>query len=174
MDCDPDQLSSVQSLSRIWLFATPWTTAPQASLSITNSWSLPKPISIESVIPSNHLILCHLLLLPPSIFPSIIFCFLMRFFLMSWLFPSGGQRTWASASDLPKSIQGSLPVGLTGLNSLLSKGLSRVFSSTTVWKITSSVLSLFYGPFLTSIHNYWKNHSFDYTDLCQQSDVSAL
>ena len=62
--------SSVQSLSRVWLFATPWTIM-QASLSITNSWSLPKLMSIESVMPSNHLILCHPLLLLPSIFPSI-------------------------------------------------------------------------------------------------------
>ena len=62
---------SVQSLSHVQLFATPWTAAPQASLSITNSRSLLKPMSIESVIPSNHLILCHPLLLPPSIFPSI-------------------------------------------------------------------------------------------------------
>ena len=63
--------SSVQSLSRIRLFATPWIAARQASLSITNSWSLHKPMSIESVMPSNHLILCHPLLLLPSIFPSI-------------------------------------------------------------------------------------------------------
>ena len=63
--------SSVQSLSRVRLFVTPWTTAHQASLSITNSRSLPKPMSIESVMPSNHLILCHPLLLLPSIFPSI-------------------------------------------------------------------------------------------------------
>ena len=63
--------SSVQSLSCVQLFATPWTAACQASLSITNSWSLLKLISIESVMPSNHLILCHPLLLPPSIFPSI-------------------------------------------------------------------------------------------------------
>ena len=63
--------SSVQLLSRVQLFATPWTTARQASLSITNSWSRPKPMSIESVMPSNHLILCHPLLLLPSIFPSI-------------------------------------------------------------------------------------------------------
>ena len=62
---------SVQSLSRVWLFVTPWTTARRASLSITNSWSPPKPMSIESVMPSNHLILCHPLLLLPSIFPSI-------------------------------------------------------------------------------------------------------
>ena len=64
-------ISSVQSLSRVQLFATPWTTARQASLSITNSWSLPKPMSIESVMPSNHLILCCPLLLLPSIFPTI-------------------------------------------------------------------------------------------------------
>ena len=63
--------SSVQLLSRVWLFVTPWTAACQASLSITNSQSPPKPMSIESVMPSNHLILCHPLLLLPSIFPSI-------------------------------------------------------------------------------------------------------
>ena len=67
----PSAVLSVQSLSRVRLFATPWITARQASLSITISRSLPKPMSIESVIPSNHLILCHPLLLPPSIFPSI-------------------------------------------------------------------------------------------------------
>jgi len=65
------QFTSVQSLSRVWLFATPWTAASQASLSITNSLSLPKLMPIESVMPSNHLILCRLLLLLPSIFPSI-------------------------------------------------------------------------------------------------------
>ena len=65
------QFSSVQSFSRVQLFATPWTTASQASLSITNSWSPPKPMSIELVMPSSHLILCHPLLLLPSIFPSI-------------------------------------------------------------------------------------------------------
>ena len=66
-----DQFSSVQSLSRVWLFATLWIAAHQASLSITNSRSLPKPISIVSVMPSNHLILCCPLLLRPSIFPGI-------------------------------------------------------------------------------------------------------
>ena len=66
------QFSSVQLLSRVWLFATPGTTACQASLSITNSWNLLKLVSIESVIPSNHLIFCHLLLLLPSIFPGIM------------------------------------------------------------------------------------------------------
>ena len=66
-----NSFSSVQSLSHVQLFATPWTVAHQASLSITNSRSLLKPMSIESVMPSNHLIVCHPLLLPPSIFPSI-------------------------------------------------------------------------------------------------------
>ena len=69
--CCSVQFSSVQSLTRVWLFATPWTTAHQASLSTTNSWSPPKPMSIVSVIPSNHLILCCPLLLLPSIFLSI-------------------------------------------------------------------------------------------------------
>ena len=65
------QFSSVRSLSYVWLFVTPWTAAQQASLSITNSWSPPKPMSIKSMMPSNHLILCRPLLLLPSIFPSI-------------------------------------------------------------------------------------------------------
>ena len=91
--------SSVQSLNHVRLFATLWTAAHQASLSITNSWNLPKLMSIESVIPSNHLILCHPLLLTPSIFPSI------RVFSMSQLFPSGGQSIGASASVLLMNIQ---------------------------------------------------------------------
>ena len=80
------QFSSVQSLSHLQLFATPWIATHQASLSITNSWSLLKLMSIESVMPSSHLILCHPLLLSPSIFPSI------RDFLMSQFSPSGGQN----------------------------------------------------------------------------------
>ena len=70
-DLENMKISSVQSLSRVWLFATPWTAARQASLSITNSWNSPEPMSIESVMTSNPLILCHPLLLLPSIFPSI-------------------------------------------------------------------------------------------------------
>ena len=68
---ETEQFNSVQSLSRIWLFATLWTTARQASVSITNTRSLPKLMSIESMMPSNHLILCHPLLLLPSVFPNI-------------------------------------------------------------------------------------------------------
>ena len=95
------QFSSVQSFSHVRLFATPETAAHQASLSITNSWSLLKFMCIELVVPSNHLILCFPLLLLPSLFPSI------RSFPMSQFFTSGGQSIGvsASASVLPVNIQ---------------------------------------------------------------------
>ena len=111
-------------------FVTPWTAAHQASLSITNSWSLLKLMSIEFVMPSNHLILCRPFLLPPSIFPSI------RIFSVSQYFASGGQSIGASASALvlAVNIQDSFSLGWTGWISLQSKGLSRVFSNTTVQK----------------------------------------
>ena len=124
------KFSSVQSLSRVQLLATPGTAAYQASLSITNSWNLLKPISSESLMPSNHLILCYPLLLPPSIFPSI------TVFHMNHFFISGGQSIGVStsASLLPLNIQDCFSLGWTGLISLQSKGLSRVFSNTTVQK----------------------------------------
>ena len=97
-------------------------------------------------------------------------------FPMSRLFTSGGQRIGASASAsvLLMNIQDWFPLGLTGLISLKSMGLSRVFSSTTLWKHQLFDISLLYGPTLTSIPDYWKNHSLDYIDLCKQSDVSAF
>ena len=144
--------SSVQSLSRIRLFVTPWTAALQASLSITNSRSPSKPMSIESVGPPNHLIFCHPLLLLPSIFPSI------RVFS----FASGGQSIAVSASTsvLPMNTQDWSPLGWTGGISLQSKGLSGVFSNTTVQKHQFFSAQL-YIPTLTSIHDHWKNHSLD-------------
>ena len=110
--------SSVQSLSRVQLFVTPWTAACQASLSITNSWSLLKLMSIKSVIPSNHLILCRPLLL--SVYPA------SESFPMSQFFAISGQSIGVSASVsvLPKNIQDWYPLGLTRLISLQSKGLS--------------------------------------------------
>ena len=122
--------SSVQSLSHVWLFATPWIAARQASLSITNSQSLPKFMSIESVMPSNHVILCRPLLLLPSILPAA------QSFQMSQLSAPGGQSTGVSDSTsvLPVNTQDWSPLGWTGWISLQSKGLSRVFSNTTVQK----------------------------------------
>ena len=120
----------VQLLSHVWLFATPWTAICQASLSFTISQNLLKLMSIESVMPSNHLIVCHPLLLLPSIFPSI------RVFQMSQFVTSGVQSTGvsASAAALPINIQDWFPLGWTGWIFLQSKGLLRVFSNTTVWR----------------------------------------
>ena len=124
------QFSSVQSLSHVWLLATPWIAARQASLSITNSRNSLKLMSIELVMPSSHLILCCPLLLLPPIPPSI------RVFSISQLFTWGGQSTGVSAlaSFLPKKTQDWSPSEWTGRISLQSKGLSRVFSDTTVQK----------------------------------------
>ena len=83
-------------------------------------------------------------------------------------------ETSASVSLLPMNIQGWFPLGLIGLIALQSKELSRVFSSTQFGTIKSLALSLLYGPTPTSVHDYWKNHSFDYMDVCRQSDVSAF
>ena len=121
--------SHVQSLSRVRLFAIPWTTACQASLSITNSQSLLKLMSIESVMPSNHLILCRLLL-PPSIFPSIMVFSKESVLCIKWL------KYWSFSFSISPSNEYSwlISLGWTGWTSWLSKGHSRVFSNTTVQK----------------------------------------
>ena len=119
------QFSSVQSLNCVQLFATPWTAARQAPLSISHSRSLHKLMSIESVMPYSHLILCRPLLLP-SIFPSI------RVFSNDQFSTSCGQsiRVSASASVLPMNSQDWFPLRWTDWISLQSKGLSRVFNTT--------------------------------------------
>ena len=124
------QFSSVQSLSHVWLFVTPWITARQASLSITNIRSSPKLMCIELVMPSSHLILCRPLLLMPSIFPA------SGSFPMSQLFAWGGQSIGVStsASVLSMNAQDWSPLGWTGWIFLQSKGFSRVLSNTTVQK----------------------------------------
>ena len=154
--------------------ATPWITALQASLSITNSRSLLK------LMPSNQW--CH-----PAISSSVIpfscpqSLLASGSFPMSQLFAWGGQSIGvsASASLFPMNTQDWSPLGWTGWISLQSKGLSRVFSNTTsptpqFKSINSSVLSFLHSPMLTSIHDHWKNHSLDQTDLCWQSNVSAF
>ena len=117
-------------LSCVWLFVTPWIAARQASLSITNSRSSPKLMSIESVMPSSHLILCYPLFLLPPIPPSIRVFSNESTVHIRW--PKIGASV--SASVLAMNIQGWFPLGLTSLIFSLSKGLSRVFSSTTVGK----------------------------------------
>ena len=126
----PRSFCSIQSFSHVQLFVTWWTAAWQASLSITNSWSLLKFLSIESVMPSNHLILCHPLLLLPSIFPSI------RVFSNEPVLCIRGPKYWSFNFSISPSNEhpGLTPLGWTGWISLQSKGLSRVFSNTTVQK----------------------------------------
>ena len=127
---DDRQFSSVQSLSCVWLFETPWTTAHQASLSITNSWSPRRPMSIESVMPSNHLILCHPLFLLPPIPPSI------RVFSNESALYIRWPKYWSFSFNINPSNEhpGQSPLGWTGYISLQSKGLSRVFSNMTIQK----------------------------------------
>ena len=113
-------------LSCVQLFATPWAAACQTSLSITNSRSLLKLMSIKSLMPSNHLTLCRPLLLPPSIFPT------SGSFQMSQFFASGGRSIGVSASASVLPIQDLFPLGWPGWMSLQSKELSRVFSKSRV------------------------------------------
>ena len=118
----------VQLLSCVRLFATPWTAARQASLSTTNSWSPPKPMSIELVMPSSHLILCHPLLLLPLIFPSI------RVFSNESVLCIRWPKYWSFSFSISpfNKYSGWFPLRLIGLISLQSKGLPRVFSSITI------------------------------------------
>ena len=162
------QLSSVQSLSHVRLFATPWTAACQASLSITNSWRLLKLMSITSVMPFNHLILCHPLLLLPSIFPSI------KVFSNELALRIRWPKLWSFSFSVSPCNEYSGPISfmMDWLDPCCPRD-SQESSPTPQFKsINSSVLSLLYGPSLTPKHDYWKNHSFDYRGLCQQSDVS--
>ena len=120
----------VWSLSLVWLFVIPWTAVNQARLSSTVSWSLLKFMSIESVMLSNYLILCRPLLFLPSIFPSI------RVFSNELALHIRWPKYWSISFStvFPKNIEGWFPLGLKGLISFQSKGLSRVFSSTTFLK----------------------------------------
>ena len=151
------QFHSVQLLSHVQLFATPWIAALQASLSITNS----TPRVSSNSCPLSRW--CH-----PAISPSVVpFSSCTQSlpasgsFPMNQLFAWGGQSIGvsASASVLPMNTQDWSPLGWTGWIFLQSKGLTRVFSSTTVQSVNSSVLSFLHSPTLTSIHDHWKNHS---------------
>ena len=151
------RFSSVQSLSHVRPFVTPWTAIHQASLSITNTRSLPKLMSIESVMPSNHLILCHPVLLPPSIFPST------RVFSNESVLHIRWPKDWSSSFSISLSNEysGQISFRIDWLD-LLDPRNSQDPSPTPQFKSTSSLaLSFLYSPTLTSIHDYRKNHSFD-------------
>ena len=152
------QFSSLQLLCRVLLFATSWTTARQASLSITNSQSLPKFMSIESLMPSNHLILCHPFLLLHSVFPNI------RVFSNESALCIRWPKYWGFSFSISPSIEcsGLISFRMDWLYLLVLQGTPPKSYQTLQFKsINSSVLSFLYGPTLMSIHVYWKNHSFN-------------
>ena len=156
----------VQSLSRVWLFVTPGTSAHQAFQSFTVSQNSLKLMSIESVMPSNHLILCFLLLLMPSIFPSRKD---FRVFSSESALCIRWPKYWSFSftSVLPMNFQGWFPNQDWLVWSPCCPRDSQESYPTPQFKsINSSELSLLYGPALTFIHDYWKTHSFDYVDFC--------
>ena len=142
-----DFIVTVQLLSRVLLFATPWTAVHQAPLFFTISWSLLKLMSIESVMPSNHLILCRPLFLPPSIFPSI------RVFSNESALHIRWPKYWSFSFSLSPSNEysGLISLRIDWLDLLTVQGLSRIFSSRTVRKHQSFGTQPFYDPTLTSI-----------------------
>ena len=148
----------IQSLSCVRLFVTPWTAAHQASLSITNSQSLLKLMSIEAVMPSNHLILCHPLLLLPSIFPSIRASPNESVLRIKW------PKDWSFSFNIRPSNEYSRLISfkIDWLDLLAVQGVSQESSPTPQFKsIKFLVLSFLYSPTLTCIHDYWKNERFD-------------
>ena len=151
-----DQFSSVQLLSHVQLFATPWITAHQASLSITNSQSPSKPMSIESVMPCNHLILCRPLLLPPSIFPSI------RVFSNESALSIRWPKYWSFSFNISPSNEhpGLISFRMDWLDLLAVQGTLKSIPQHHSSKASILQRSAFFTvPTLTSIHDHWKNHS---------------
>ena len=150
-------IQSIQSLSRVRLFVTPWTAICQASLSITNSRSILKLMSIKSVMLSSHLILCRPLLLPPSVFPSI------RVFSNESVLRIRWPKDWSfSFSVSPsKEYSGLISFRMDWLDLLAVQGTQESSPTPQFRSINSSALSFLYSPTLTSIHDYWKNHSLD-------------
>ena len=144
--------------SRVQLFVTPRIAASQASLSITNSWSPPKPMFIESVMPSNHLILCHPLLLLLSIFPSVRVFSNESALRMRW------PKYWSFSFNISPSNEhpGLISFRMDWLDLLAVQGTLKSLLQTPQFKsINSSALSFLYSPTLTSIHDHGKNHSLD-------------
>ena len=159
----------LQLLSHVSLFATPGTAAYQASLSFTISWSLLKLMSIVLMMPSNHLILCCSRLLLPSIFPSI------RVFSNQLVLRIRWPKYWSFSfsNSLSNEYSGLISFSIDWFD-LVEQGTLKSLLQHRSSKASILVPNLLYGLTLTSIHDYWKNHSFDYMDLCWQSDVSAF
>ena len=151
MNFYPHQFSSVQLLSRVRLFVTPWTAARQASLSIINSRSLLKLMSIKSVMPSNHLILCRLLLLWPPI----------RVFSNESVLHIRWPKYWSFSISPSNEYSGLISFRMDWLDLLAVQGTLRSLLQHHSSKASIFHLSFLYSPTLTSIHDYWENHSLD-------------
>ena len=151
------QFSSVQLLSRVRLFATPWTAALQASLSITNTRSLPKLMSIKWVMPSNHLILCRPLLLPPSIFPSI------RVFSNESALCIRWPKYWSFSFSISPSNEypGLVSFRIDWFNLLAVQGTSQESSPKQQFESINSSAQVSLWSNSHSINDYWKHYSFD-------------
>ena len=150
-------VTTVRLLSHVWIFVTPWTAALQTSLSFTMSWSMLKLMSIDLIMPSNHLFHCHPLFFLPSLFPSIISSHQVAKVLelqpqhqsLQWIFRIDFLLNWLVGSPCS------------------SRDSQESFPAPQFRSINSLALSLLYSRTLTSIRDYWKNHCFDYLDLCR-------
>ena len=154
----------------VQLFVTPWTAASQASLSITNSRTLLKLMSIKVVMQSNNLILCCTLLNLPSIFPSISIFSNESVLCIKW------PKYWSFRFSISPSnkYSGLISFRIDWLDLGFPRDCQESSQTPQFKSINSSALSFLYSPALTSIHDYWRNHSFDLTDLYWQSNVSAF
>ena len=162
----------VQPFSCVRLFETPWTAAHQVSLSFTIFQSLLKLMSIESVMPSRHLVLCRLLLLLPSIFFSIRVFSDESALRIRW--PKYSRFGFSISIILSNEYSGLTSFRIDWLDLLAVQGILKSFLQHHISKTSILQLSLPYGPTHTPVHDYWKNRSFDQMDLCQQCNVSAL
>ena len=170
-DVLPSRLSVVivQLLSCVRLFATPWIAAHQAFLSFIISQSLLKLMSVESVMPSNHLILCRPLLLLPSVFPS------SRFFSNESALHIRWPNYWSFSISPSNEYSGLFSLRIDWFDLLAVQGILKSLLQHHSSKASNSLaFSFLYSPTLTSIHDHWKNHSLDQTDLCWQSSLSFL
>ena len=149
---------------------SPWTAACQTSLSFIISWSLHKLVSIELVMPSNHLILCHPLFFLPLILPSL------RVFSNELVFHIRWPKYWSFSFSISPSNEysGLISFRIDSFNLLAVQGPLKSFPAPQFESIGSSILILLYGPTLTSIRDYWKSHSFDCPDFCWKIDIFAF
>ena len=158
----------IQLLSHVWLFAALWTTAHQAFLCLILFQSLLKFMSIELMMPSNYLILCHPLLLLPSVSSSIMFFFNESALCISW------PKYWSFSISPSNEYSGLISFRIYWFDLIVQGTLKSLLQHHSLKASILQHFNLFYGLTFTSMHDYWENHRFAYMNLCQKSDVSAF